>query len=145
MVILTLFVASASLWLYQQRTVIKEYQVGDTSVQLEVTQTVQDRIDGLSNRESIGKADGLLFVFPTSDRHAIWMKDMLFPIDIVWVREEKVIDIAPNVQPPSPGTLDNELDAYFPRLDADWVIEFPAGWAEEHGLKIGDPVVKARQ
>lgn len=139
--LIVIIIIAGILWMLQQRTVIKTYQVGEHEVQLEVTQNAKDRIKGLSGRESIGKADGLIFIYTTPGRHGIWMKEMLFPIDIVWVGDAKIVDIAPSVQPPEFETPENELDVYYPRLDANMIIEFEAGFAEEHGLKIGDPVV----
>lgn len=133
-----MFVAAGVLWLLQQRTVIEPYRVGNEVLRLEVTQTAADRQRGLGGRDAIGEADGMLFVFPEVDRHGIWMKDMRFAIDIIWVAQGKIVDIAPRV--PYVQTT-QELPIYYPRLDAEWVIEVPAGTAEREEWKIGDPVV----
>ena len=143
--ILIIIVLVAGILAIQQRlTGLKQYQVGEERVTLEVANTSETRQKGLSGRDAMGDADGMIFIFNTPGRHGIWMKDVRFPIDIIWVGSEKVIDIAPNVAPPEPGTLDDDLDRYYPRLDANRVIELPAGWAEEHGLKIGDLVARVR-
>lgn len=133
-----MFVAAGVLWFLQQRTVIAPYRVGTSTLNVEITQTARDRERGLSGRDTIGRADGVLFVFPERDRHGIWMKDMRFDIDIMWVAEGKIVDIAPRV--PYAQTT-QELPVYYPRLEADWVIEIPAGTAEREGWKIGDLVV----
>ena len=65
------------------------------------------------------------------------MRGMRFPIDIVWLSDGVVVDIAPSV-PIEPGVPEADLRVYYPRLKANTVIELPAGWAEGHGLKIGD-------
>lgn len=133
-----MFVAAGVLWFLQQRTVIESYRVGTSTLNFEITQTARDRERGLSGRDAMGKADGMLFVFPEAGRHGIWMKDMRFDIDIVWVAEGKIVDIAPRV--PYVKTTP-ELPIYYPRLDATFVIEVSAGTAEREGWKIGDPVV----
>lgn len=140
-ILLIIAVAAGVLWLLQQRTVIRPYMIADDRVQLEITQTTKQRERGLSGRTSLGDADGLLFIFPEVDRHGIWMKEMLFPIDIIWVADQKIVDIAPRVPLPPPGTPESELTVYYPRAAANWVIEVPAGTAERRGWKIGDLVV----
>ena len=147
-IFLFILLIAAVLWIMQQRTVIKNYVIGNTRIRLEVTQTAEDRTRGLGGRDTVGKADGLLFVFPETDRHGIWMKDMRFDIDIVWVGDGKIVDIAPNVPYvvkesfPARQTT-QELPIYYPRLDANMVIEFPAGFVAAHGWKIGDTVAAA--
>ena len=91
---------------------------------------------GLGGRESTEPFDGMLFVFDASGRQGIVMRDMRFPIDIVWVDKGVVVDIAPNV--PIQMVPENQLIPYYPRKSANMVIELPAGWAREHGLVIGD-------
>jgi uncharacterized membrane protein (UPF0127 family) len=68
------------------------------------------------------------------------MRDMQFSIDVVWLREEKVVDIASSL-PLEPGVPEGELRGYFSRGLADMVLELPAGWVVAHELKIGDQLV----
>lgn len=92
---------------------------------------------GLGGRDSLEPYDGMLFVFSFPRYVGIVMRDMRFPIDIVWFDQGKVVDIAPRV-PIEPDVKEEDLRVYQPRLPASHVLELPAGWAEEHGLKIGD-------
>ena len=96
---------------------------------------------GLSNRENLGKYGGMLFVFADRDRHTMVMRDMLFPIDIVWLNDYKIVDIAPNVQP-EPGVA--ELTQYRPRVGADMILELKAGFVLKNKVKIGDTVTILR-
>lgn len=91
---------------------------------------------GLGGRESTEPFDGMLFVFDASGRQGIVMRDMRFPIDIVWFDKGVIVDIAPNV--PVQMVPENQLTPYYPRKSANMVIELPSGWAQEHGLAIGD-------
>ncbi len=99
--------------------------------------TLFQQYRGLGKRESLGRFDGMLFVFDVYAKHGIVMRDMMFPIDIVWLRDAKVVDIAPDVQT-EPGTPEKYLRRYYPRIEANMVLELPAAWAQKHELKIGD-------
>ncbi len=126
------------LRLSQERLGKGEVRLGEARVQVEIAASIPTQRRGLSKRASLPDGTGMVFLFPTPARQAIWMKDMRFAIDIVWARSGKIVDIAPNVPPPA--TPDEPLQTYLPRLESDMVIELPAGFATEHGLKIGDPV-----
>jgi uncharacterized membrane protein (UPF0127 family) len=68
------------------------------------------------------------------------MKDMLFPIDIIWIKDFKIVDIASNVLPEGAKNI-LELKVYYPKDKADKVLEINAGLAEKYGFKIGDEVL----
>jgi hypothetical protein len=79
------------------------------------------------------------FVFSTPDIYSFWMKDMNFPIDIIWIKDGKVVDLSPNASA-QPGAQDKDLLIYRPVAPIDRVLELKAGWAEKFGLKRGDSV-----
>jgi uncharacterized membrane protein (UPF0127 family) len=77
----------------------------------------------------------MLFVFASPDVYQFWMKDMNFPIDIIWLDANKKVvliehDVAPSTYP----------DSYGPETLTQYVIEIPAGEAKRAGLKVGDTV-----
>lgn len=94
---------------------------------------------GLSGRASIDENSGMLFLFNESQKAAFWMKGMLFPIDIIWIHNNTVVDLSLSV-PPQPGILDSQLEIYHPKTNVDSVLEVQAGWASENNLAIGDEV-----
>ncbi len=94
---------------------------------------------GLGNRDSVDEYEGMLFLFSESSRHGIVMRDMEFPIDILWIQQGTVVDIAPNVQV-EPEKSEHELTKYYPRTNASSVLEVPAGWVEKHDVHIGESV-----
>lgn len=101
-------------------------------IKAEVADQESTRNAGLSGRNSLGRNSAMLFVFPQDAKHGIWMKDMNFPIDIVWLDSSKlVVYIADNVQPDSYPTI------FAPDNDARYVIELPAGRAAELEIKPG--------
>lgn len=90
---------------------------------------------GLSEREQLLEDQGMLFIFDRSDRHAIWMKDMKFPIDIIWVGEDlKIVDMLANITP------DTFPQTFLPRASALYVLEVNAGWTAQHDVKIADQI-----
>ncbi|MCG6922626.1 MAG: DUF192 domain-containing protein [Acidobacteria bacterium] len=106
-------------------------------VQAEVMVSDHDRALGLMFRPSLPADRGLLFVFRRSDFHGIWMKNCRFPIDIVWLDEErKIVHVAENVPP----CKADPCPTYEPLRRATYVIELNAGQARRDELRVGATV-----
>jgi uncharacterized protein len=112
--------------------------LSDKEISIDIADSPDKRMKGLSGRPDINDDQGMLFVFDKADRHVFWMKDMLFPIDIIWLKDGKIVDIKHNASIPVPGA---ELELYSPKTEADMVLELKAGWALNNGLKEGDVVL----
>src|SRR3989344_1681259 len=94
------------------------------------------RARGLSGRRSLEENQGMLFVFNTADYYNFWMKDMYFPIDIIWLNDDwRVIDLTENISPK------NFPVTYQPRAPARYVLEVNAGFIVAHRMTIGTRVV----
>lgn len=100
--------------------------------------TLYHQYRGLGNRDSLGEYQGMVFPYLYADRYAIVMRAMRFSIDVVWLYNGVVVDIASNL--PLENVPEDQLTRYYPRLPANLILELPAGWAQRHGLKIGDKV-----
>ena len=112
--------------------------IRDRVVTLEIAKTQAEQNQGLSDRSSLDWHRGMLFVYDDADFRSFWMKRMHFDIDIVWIREGRIVDIAafvpyPRENPMRPATLRS------PEL-TDMVLEVPAGYAQTHGWRRGDRV-----
>lgn len=114
-------------------------RVAGQELRVLVADTYDHRFQGWSSKKDMGKYDGMLFVFPESGRFAMVMRDMHFPLDIIWIDGTQIVDIAPNV-PPEAGVAESALTVYQPRATSTLVLELPAGFMEQYGLKIGDEV-----
>ena len=112
-------------------------RVGDASVTAEVADDEASRTRGLSGRDRLAPDAGMLFVLP-GDSPSFWMKGMRFPIDIVWIRDGRVVDVTAGVPPPA-GT-NEALATYSPDRPANRALEVNSGWAERHGVARGDRV-----
>ncbi len=139
-VVFLVFIISAGflqLWKFHMADEIVELKGQHLNVL--VAKTIYHQYKGLGKRDSIEPYDGMIFPFAFEDRHGIVMRDMRFPIDIIWINGAQVVDFARNV-PTEPGTSENALVKYYPRTNANIVLELPAGWIDENDLKIGDRI-----
>lgn len=105
-------------------------------ISLEIADDEAEQRKGLSARDSLPKDKGMLFKFKKADTHTFWMKDMRFPIDIIFINNDKIVTIYENVQPENDKNAN--LSLYTSTKPADKVIEINAGLAKEFGLKTGE-------
>ena len=115
--------------------------IGQREFRVDVADSVFTRERGLSGRAALAPDAGMLFVFRLPWKYSFWMRGMQFPIDIVWIRKGRVVDITENAQPPQPGGSFLSLSRLKPRLAAGMALEINAGAAREAGIKDGDKVM----
>ncbi|MEA3322616.1 MAG: DUF192 domain-containing protein, partial [Patescibacteria group bacterium] len=96
--------------------------------------TTEQRQQGLSGQETLCEKCGMLFVFDTVDNYTFWMKDMNFDIDIIWMRDDVVVDISDNVSHETPEKIVWTMEL------VDKVLELPAGSANKFGIIVGNSV-----
>ncbi len=105
-------------------------------MQASVADTMSSRITGLSNTPYLPDNVMKLFVFGVPGAHSIWMKDMNYALDIIWVAEEgEIVHIEENVSPDTfPTSFSSPTPAWF-------VVEVNAGFAAENNVQVGDELV----
>src|SRR5574337_1763101 len=81
---------------------------GRVTIRVEVARTAREQARGLGGRASLPRGEGMLFPFDAIERRTFWMKGMLIPLDIVWIREGKVVTINANIPPPRPHETRSE-------------------------------------
>ncbi len=113
--------------------------VNDRTFNVEVADSAPQQMRGLSGRESLPEDSGMLFVFNYAGMQSFWMKDMRFPIDIIWIKSERIIGVEKNV-PPQPDKSVFGLKIYTSPEPADRVLEINAGLADKYGFKPGDTI-----
>ena len=114
---------------------IKFVKIAGQMVKVDLALTPETQEQGLSGRKSLASDAGMLFVFPKLSINYFWMKDMNFPIDMIWIGEDlKVIYIKKDAQPSS------YPDSFGPGVDNRYVLEVLAGFSEKNNLKVGDRV-----
>lgn len=114
----------------------QKMKIKDLIVDVSVAKTWPERIKGLSGTPYLPDNLVKLFIFDTPAFHSIWMKDMQYEIDIIWVDiENKINHIEENVTPDSYPNL------FVPEYPALYVIETVAGFVEKNKISIGDTVI----
>ena len=149
--ILTVLVIAASLAVNQIKTSPKttlsaetaEYaativRIGNKTFDVELALTADQQALGLGERDSLTDNSGMLFVFKPARTTTFWMKDMRFNLDMVWIRDGKVVDITRDAPAPDPQAVPADLPIYSTDQAVDYVLEIKAGSSDE--LKIGDHV-----
>lgn len=66
-------------------------QVGEQRFRVEVAASDLDREKGLSGRATLAAGSGMWFDLPEAGLHGFWMKDMAFPIDLVWISPDRTV------------------------------------------------------
>jgi uncharacterized protein len=104
----------------------------------DISATNEQWTKGLSLKEGLAENQAMLFVFDNEAEHTFWMKDMKFPIDIIWIDSDKtIVHIEHNLQPCSSGIL---CPRYKPNDDSLYVLETLGGFAEKYGIVKGTRV-----
>jgi uncharacterized membrane protein (UPF0127 family) len=78
----------------------------------------------------------MIFLFEKPKNLAFWMKDMHFPIDIIWINNNKVIEVSENIKP-EPNINEYNLKKYSSSQRANIVLELSAGKAKQLNIKNG--------
>ncbi|MCA9367730.1 DUF192 domain-containing protein [Candidatus Kaiserbacteria bacterium] len=109
--------------------------IGSTSVEASVADSLPERIKGLSDTPYLPPNVVKLFAFGAAGEHSIWMKDMNYPLDIIWAAQDgTIVHFEQNVSPDTyPQAFSSPTPAWF-------VVEANAGFVAEHNVKIGDEV-----
>lgn len=115
---------------------------GDRIIPVEVADTTESRRIGLSGRQSLAPDTGLVLAWPKPTQVSIWMPDMNFAIDVIFVRAGKVVALYADAQPCPPN---GNCPTFGPDTPVDYVLEVPAGSAARWGLKAGDAIALTGQ
>jgi len=99
-----------------------------------------ERRRGLSGKAFLPLNEGMLFVFSKKEKHLFWMRKMNFPIDILWIDGDTVVDFVQNAPTPESGVADKDLPLYGGDVISDRVLEVNAGWIRSYNIKRGDRV-----
>jgi len=134
-------------------TKVPNFVINGVQINVEIALTPEARTQGLSGRASLGEKEGMLFVFDAPGKYGFWMKDMNFPIDIVWFTSSEGNEAG--LAPRSLGEVEMTEDLrvvyikkdakpesypeiFMPEENARYVLEVPAGFSDENNLQVGD-------
>ena len=111
--------------------------LGERSFTVAIADDPKERMKGLSGKEKFNNDRGMLFIFDKPDYYSFWMRDMKFPLDIIFIKENKIVKIYHNVQAPK---NQEGLSIYQTPTPSDRVLEINAGLSKEYGFKEGQEI-----
>lgn len=117
--------------------------INNHKISVALADTPAEQARGLSGCDSLPKNSGMLFPYSPAQPATFWMKDMLIPIDIIWIRDGQVIGIEPNVEPPLPHPVwkqGSDLLLYKSPGPITAVLELGAGKSFALDIKAGSRV-----
>ncbi len=148
MVVFVLMVFAGSIWFSFKRTidnnssycgirltpVVTDRFPGRHCVRLSKAETPEEKRKGLSGISNPSYDVGMLFVFDAPSTRCVWMKDMQFALDIIWLDKNKAIThIEKNVLP---GTYPKEFCGDGKGKD-QYIVELVAGKADFSIMQLG--------
>ena len=105
--------------------------------EIRIADSERTRKKGLSGTSDLPADQAMVFVFDHDSRHGIWMKDMNYSIDIVWLNSlKRVVHIETQVSPDS-----YPAKSFFPKTEARYVVEFRSGAVKDKGIRVGQEAI----
>jgi uncharacterized membrane protein (UPF0127 family) len=110
-------------------------QIGEVTLEASVAKSWPDRIKGLSETPYLPDGVAKFFVFDSVGYHSIWMKDMQYAIDIIWLDEQgTVVHMVESASPES------YPETFTPPVPARYVVEVVSGFVARHAIASGTKV-----
>lgn len=134
--IILVLVSSLFVWYYIRHPLAPKILLGGRPFIVELAVSIKEKERGLGYRDALPSDQGMLFVYDHPEQYAFWMKGMRFPLDIIWIRDLRIVDMTKNVPVASTGAL----PLYKPSVPADKVLEVNAGTIDRLGLAVGDSI-----
>lgn len=111
-------------------------EVRGQELRVRVADNPREQMRGLSGVRHMAQNEGMYFSFPDRRQREFWMQGMLFPLDVVWIADGRVVDLTRNVPPP--------LADIIPRMrtehPVDGVLELRTGSITRLGIAVGDDI-----
>jgi uncharacterized membrane protein (UPF0127 family) len=106
--------------------------IASTTIKAMVATSSVDLQTGLGNRPSLPQDQGMLFVFPRMDFHGIWMLNMAFPIDVVWIDEDKeIVGLTKNIDPKTYPAI------FMSPKPVKYILELNSGFIDKNNIATG--------
>ncbi len=113
----------------------RKIRYGKKEFSVYIADSIGKKTLGLMHRQKLEKNEGMLFLFGRDGKYDIWMPNMKFSIDIIWLdSDERVLKIVENAQPCESIFA---CPAYISPSNARYVLEFNAGTAKKEGITRG--------
>jgi hypothetical protein len=114
----------------------KELKTKNTSFQLEIADSNIEHYKGLSNRNYLCGNCAMLFVFESSIQRNFVMREMMMPIDIIFIENNVITDIYKNLEPEGKDYEKN----YYSSSKVNMVLEINANYSDKYNIEVGDKI-----
>ena len=122
----------------QEQNQTASVSVGIVNLLASLATTPESQSKGLAVKDSLSENEGMLFIFESPQKYSFWMKDMKFPIDIIWINSAgKIVHIEKNL---SPCVLFLPCPSYAPNDDSLYVLEVVSNFTNKFDINIGETV-----
>jgi uncharacterized membrane protein (UPF0127 family) len=113
-------------------------KIKDVNIKVILAETPEQQRKGLSIKNDLKDHEGMLFLFDTPEKNSFWMKEMKFPIDIIWINPNyKIIHIEKNLQPCISFLI---CTSYSPNENSQYVLEVNSHYTTRNNITVGDKV-----
>ncbi len=113
-----------------------EMTIGNANFKVDIADTPALWAKGLSSRPSLPENAAMLFIFPISGIQNFWMKEMKFPIDIIWIKDNTVVGMILGAEPESGP----DYTIFSSPEPVDKVLEINAGLVQKLGIRVEDVI-----
>ena len=132
---LVMVAAPYPAWAAPKETLTIETSQGKALFHIDLAVTPREQETGLMHRKSLPADYGMLFVWPQEKHVAMWMKDTLIPLDMLFINNKGlIVYIAPNTTPESTKNISAAVPVKA-------ILELAGGTAEKKHIEIGDQVL----
>lgn len=111
----------------------QQITIGGATLVVKIVANEEMKLKELQKIENIEDFGGILFAHEKPGRYIYTMRDMKFDLDFIFIRDEKVVDIAKSVSHQYKGEIKGGTEY-------DKVVEINADWTRKNNIKIGDVV-----
>lgn len=120
----------------------RQMRIKNKTFSMFIAETLAQGAVGLMYRPRIKQNEGMFFTFPFEHRWKIWMLNMRFPLDVIWLdRYGRVVHMEKGLRP-----CKNVFSckSYAPKARARYVLELSSGQIKKLGIKERERIVPAR-
>ncbi len=126
------------LYLFFRNDSFVQLKINAQTLKVEIADEKAEQELGLMNRESLSEDKGMLFVYQTGIAPNFWMKNMLIPLDMIFISPDKTINHIEKNIPPCTEKEAEQCPTYTSPFPTQYILEVNAGYAEKYKLKEGD-------
>lgn len=111
-------------------------RIENQQYQVAIAATPEEQERGLMHQTRLPERTGMLFPLEKSRQVAFWMKNTLIPLDMIFIQNNRVVQIIHSAQP----CQEEPCAVYVSKGTVDAVLELPGGTAQKDRLRLGAPV-----